>query len=420
MRARLTLVPLLGLVLACATGTVEDEGDPGDGSTGGTGGSSQSGAGGHAGSATGQGGSTSSGGTGGTGGSGGSVASGGVGTGGTTAGTGGAMATGGANAVGGAVGTGGTTGGVGGTGGTGGASGAGGSIGTGGAQASGGSGGVNATGGSGGMPGGAGGTGGSGAGGAGGKGGSGSAGKGGSGSAGTQGGAGTTGASCATWPSANGSQSVSSTIQVSGTYDGAMKRFTGSGALGSSGQDEGQGPLFEIANNGTLKNVILGNPAADGVHCSGNCTLENVWWEDVGEDAATFRGGSSSQTMTVKCGGAKNATDKVFQHNGAGTLTIQDFTVETFGKLYRSCGNCSTQYARHVVLKNVTARSGSTLVGINTNYGDTADFDFITTYGNISICDRFTGNNSGAEPTKTGSGPDSQYCRYQDSDITKR
>jgi hypothetical protein len=199
-----------------------------------------------------------------------------------------------------------------------------------------------------------------------------------------------------------------------------MKRFSGSGALGGSGQTEGQGPLFEVANNGTLKNVILGNPAADGVHCEGNCTLENVWWEDVGEDAATFRGSSSSQTMTVKCGGAKNATDKVFQHNGGGTLTIQDFTVETFSKLYRSCGNCSQQYARHVVLKNVTARSGSTLVGINTNYGDTADFDFITTYGNITICERYTGNNNGGEPVKTGSGPDAQYCRYQDSDITKR
>jgi hypothetical protein len=424
------IVSLLGLALACATGTIEDD-EPGDGETGGTAGSAQSGTGGQAGTATGQGGSSATGGTSGgsggtTGGIGGSVASGGVGVGGastggaggTTGGSGGAM--GGASSVGGA---GGTLAGTGGTAGTGG-SGTGGAVGTGGAQGTGGSGGVNAMGGSGGMPGGSGGSGGSlgkggaGAGGGGGKGGSGSAGKG--GSAGMMGMAGAPSSSCATWPSANGSQSVSSTIKFSGTYDGMMKRFTGSGALGGSGQDEGQGPLFEVPNGGTLKNVILGNPAADGVHCEGSCTLENVWWEDVGEDAATFRGGSNSQTMTVKCGGAKNASDKVFQHNGAGTLTIQDFTVETFGKLYRSCGNCGTQYGRHVVLKNVTARSGSSLVGINTNYGDTADFDFITTYGNITICERYTGNSSGAEPTKTGSGSDSQYCRYQDSDITRR
>ena len=64
--------------------------------------------------------------------------------------------------------------------------------------------------------------------------------------------------------------------------------------------------------------------------------------------------------------------------------------------------------------------SGSVLVGINTNYGDSADFDRITIYGNIGICDRYTGNNTGAEPVKTGSGSDSQYCRYTSSDITQR
>jgi hypothetical protein len=400
------MVSLLGLALACATGTLEEDGD-GDG---GTGGGPQAGSGGQAGAATGQGGASATGGT--TGGSGGSVASGGIG--GATGGVGGA--TGGASATGG---TGGTLGG---------SSGAGGSLG--GAQATGGNvgtGGVSSTGGSGGMPGGTGGaigTGGSsgkgGSGGASGKGGAGgSAGMGGSGSAG-MGAAGMPSTSCSTWPTANGSQSVSSTIQVSGTYDGTMKRFSGSGALGGSGQDEGQGPLFEVANGGTLKNVILGNPAADGVHCEGSCTLENVWWEDVGEDAATFRGSSSSQTMTVKCGGAKQATDKIFQHNGAGTLTIQDFQIDGFGKLYRSCGNCGTQHARHVVLRDVTARSGSALVGINTNYGDTADFERITIYGNITICERYTGNNNGAEPVRTGTGADSQYCRYEASDITQR
>jgi hypothetical protein len=36
----------------------------------------------------------------------------------------------------------------------------------------------------------------------------------------------------------------------------------------------------------------------------------------------------------------------------------------------------------------------------------------------ISICDRYTGNSTGAEPTKTGSGADGTYCRYSTSDIT--
>ena len=55
----------------------------------------------------------------------------------------------------------------------------------------------------------------------------------------------------------------------------------------------------------TLENVILGNPAADGIHCEGTCTLKNVWWEDVGEDAATLQGSSASQVMTIDGGGAQ-------------------------------------------------------------------------------------------------------------------
>jgi len=122
----------------------------------------------------------------------------------------------------------------------------------------------------------------------------------------------------------------------------------------------------------------------------------------------------------VRCGGARSASDKVFQHNGAGTVTISNFTVETFGKLYRSCGNCGTQYARHVILQDIVARGGDSLVGINTNYGDTADFDRITIYGNIAICQRWVGNDSGAEPSLAGSGSDAQFCRYISSDITRR
>ncbi|MFE4957824.1 pectate lyase [Streptomyces sp. NPDC056653] len=93
----------------------------------------------------------------------------------------------------------------------------------------------------------------------------------------------------------------------------------------------------------------------------------------MGEDAATFLDSSSSLVRTVDGGGARPADDKVFQHNGAGTLIIKNFQVEDFGKLYRSCGNCSTMYDRHVQVQNVRVTSpGDSIVGINTNYGDTA------------------------------------------------
>ena len=154
-----------------------------------------------------------------------------------------------------------------------------------------------------------------------------------------------------------GEQAVTATIKVNGRFDGKLKRHFGSGALGGSGQDEGQPALFELADGATLENVVIGAPAADGIHCLGSCTLRNVWWQDVGEDAATLLGASATQKMTIECGGAKGASDKVFQHNGPGTMIVRNFDVQDFGKLYRSCGNCKSQHERHVELSQITRRA---------------------------------------------------------------
>jgi hypothetical protein len=150
--------------------------------------------------------------------------------------------------------------------------------------------------------------------------------------------------------------------------------------------------------------------------------LKNVWWEDVGEDAATSRGTSTSQVMTIDGGGARAASDKVFQHNGAGTMVIKNFCAQDFGKLYRSCGNCSSQYPRHVQIENVRLipRSGSVVAGVNSNYNDTATFKMVTVQAkadSITVCQRFTGNSSGDEPTKDGAGADGKTCVYQPTDI---
>lgn len=222
-------------------------------------------------------------------------------------------------------------------------------------------------------------------------------------------------AASGSWPSATGEVKVSKTTEVSGAFDGGLKRYYG---VGDGGSSESQAAVFNLASGATLKNVILGAPAGDGVHCAGSCTLSNVWWEDVGEDAATFRGPDSAQYV-VDGGGAKSATDKVFQHNGGGTVTIRGFQVSNFGKLYRSCGNCKTQYTRHVVMSGIQATGpGKTLVGINTNYHDTATISNVTISGTVkNICTRFTGNSSGSEPQETGSGADGTYCKYSESDI---
>ena len=146
------------------------------------------------------------------------------------------------------------------------------------------------------------------------------------------------------------------------------------------------------------RNVVIGANQAEGVHCLGPCNLYNVWFEDVCEDAITLR--QTSGTTNIVGGGAKNASDKVVQHNGGGVVNIDSYCVQDFGKLYRSCGNCGTQVKREVQISNVIARNGKLLAGVNSNYGDVATIDTKSnSYTSLtSVCDTFQGNNNGAEP----------------------
>jgi hypothetical protein len=88
----------------------------------------------------------------------------------------------------------------------------------------------------------------------------------------------------------------------------------------------------------------------------------------------------------------------VVQHNGAGTVTIKDYTVVNAGKLYRSCGDCTNNKAkspRNVIVENVRAYGvTSDLIGINSNFGDTAS---ITGSCGITkaVCREYKGVNKG-------------------------
>ncbi|MFB9235628.1 pectate lyase [Plantactinospora siamensis] len=220
-----------------------------------------------------------------------------------------------------------------------------------------------------------------------------------------------------TWPTKSGDVGVSSTIKVSGTLDGGMKRYC---CIGSGSQSESQPPMFELADGATLKNVIIGSPAGDGVHCTGRCTIQNVWWEDVGEDAATFL--ATSGDSYVIGGGARSASDKVFQHNGAGTVHISGFYAKTLGKLYRACGNCSKSYKRQVTVDNVILDSAKYVVGINVNWGDQATMHGITLIngGSTHVCAEYQGAPKGSEPTYLRDGWDDAYCHVKQSDVTRQ
>lgn len=136
--------------------------------------------------------------------------------------------------------------------------------------------------------------------------------------------------------------------------------------------------------------------------------MNNVWWADVCEDAATFK--QASGTSYVNGGGAFHAEDKIFQFNGRGTIVIKGFYANDYGKLVRSCGNCSGNGGpRNIQIQDSVAVDGGVLCGINTNYGDTCKITN-SCQDDGKSCDRYTGNSSGAEPTKIGSGPDGTYC----------
>ena len=146
--------------------------------------------------------------------------------------------------------------------------------------------------------------------------------------------------------------------------------------------------IFEVADGGSVKNVIFGTKVGDGIHCLGSCTIENVWFPYICDDAITMLGGSG-KTATIKNSGFKGARDKVIQHNGDGsTVTMDTIYVETAGKLYRSCGEgsgCGSSSAKRTVnASNIYAIGVGQVIGVSTN--DKATLKNICTYRTPQIC----------------------------------
>ncbi|TFK38497.1 pectate lyase-domain-containing protein [Crucibulum laeve] len=219
-------------------------------------------------------------------------------------------------------------------------------------------------------------------------------------------------------PASAGYTALATASVISGSFDGKMVKYD---RKGSSGECQGQtetgeeDAVFILQSGASISNVIIGKDQAEGIHCRGPCTVTNVWWEDVCEDAITIKQTGSGDVSTINGGGAFNADDKIVQHNGAGRVSISNFFASTFGKLYRACGNCATHYERHVTVNNVCLKSGSEGVGINTNWGDTATLSNIKTSGKPSsanVCCTYTGVNQGSEPSKIGCGDGYSACQF--------
>ncbi|KAF2841983.1 polysaccharide lyase family 3 protein [Patellaria atrata CBS 101060] len=217
-----------------------------------------------------------------------------------------------------------------------------------------------------------------------------------------------------TFPTASSTTNLAAvqTILANETFDGEMLQWDRSPSTCNE-QAEGADAdaVFLLFDGATLSNAIIGPNNGEGIHCLRACTLNNIWWTDVCEDAVTFKGNG---TGTVNGGGARKAEDKVMQHNGPGNVVVRNFYAQDVGKVYRSCGNCEAQFARNSRFENLFVEDAGVVVGVNGNLG--ADTTFISdscvkgSVGAKGICNLYEGNDNGGEPTKTAGVPDGVTC----------
>jgi pectate lyase C len=149
-----------------------------------------------------------------------------------------------------------------------------------------------------------------------------------------------------------------------------------------------------VNDGGTLKNIVIGASAADGVHLYGDVTLENIHWLDIGEDAMTVK---ESGTVHLNCGSAAHGEDKIFQVNAASDLFISNFTATDGGKFMRQNGDTTfkmTVTIDHCDISNIdeviyrTDSSTSHVTLTNTRYSDLGD-------GLFRFGDQIVNGNSG-------------------------
>ncbi|ANF96923.1 pectate lyase [Paenibacillus bovis] len=176
-----------------------------------------------------------------------------------------------------------------------------------------------------------------------------------------------------------GVQNTTIIVKKGEVFDGKGQRYTAGSALGDGSQKEGQKPIFRIENGGTLKNVVLGYPAADGVHTYGDANLQNIVWEDIGEDAMTIK---ESGKVTLDGGSATNGDDKMFQINAASTFTVKNFKGSKAGKFIRQLGGskfkvdviidrCDISNMKEAIFR--TDSTTSTVKMTNTRYHSVGD-----------------------------------------------
>ncbi|GMF14790.1 unnamed protein product [Phytophthora fragariaefolia] len=219
-----------------------------------------------------------------------------------------------------------------------------------------------------------------------------------------------------TWPVSKGNVSFDEvhTIKAGEVFDGKMQTFDRSNITCHGQEESGKSTgVFLLEAGATLKNAIIGANQMEGVHCD-DCT-----------------GGDASSVTRVLGGGARYADDKIIQHNGLGTVIIDGFYAQDFGKLYRSCGSCKNNpaqrflnmrniYADLEVIKAQRVDPNVSIVMMNENYNDEAVLHNIFVKPgaeNYTECGWSRGVQKGDKPLILGNGPKKPVCQYSMSDI---
>ncbi len=123
-------------------------------------------------------------------------------------------------------------------------------------------------------------------------------------------------------------------IPAGATYNGNGNTIKAVG-MGDGGQGEGQKAFFRLNANSWLRNVKLSAPGVDGCHFYGNGTMNEVTWQDVGEDQFTVKSGGN---CWVSGASAVNASDKFGQANAATSVTLYYHTQTNGLKNIRQLG----------------------------------------------------------------------------------
>ncbi|WP_416354405.1 pectate lyase [Prodigiosinella confusarubida] len=141
-------------------------------------------------------------------------------------------------------------------------------------------------------------------------------------------------------------------------FDGKGKTYTAGPELGTGDQKEGQKPLFEVADGGSVKNVILGDNGADGIHLHGDANIDNVHWTNVGEDALTVKDnvGGKPANVNITNSSAQGASDKIFQLNADANFNVDNFKAKDFGTFVRTNGGQQGNW--NLNLSNIDAENG--------------------------------------------------------------